>query len=195
MEMVPESPTSPAGVLADARERVAALTDSMWAAKTPDDLLTVTVELERLRSAVAAVQAQVAAEVEATEAVKTAGWVSPGDYLTHVSGGRRGHGQRMLRTARGLCGDRAATLVALQGGDVSPEHAEVIVTVLDRLPVDPALREEAERMLLDQAACLNATELVARGSICWRCWTPTAPPAPRRSRWIGWSGRRTWAGS
>src|SRR5688572_16111623 len=116
MEMVPESPTSPAGVLADARDRVAALTDWMWAAKTPDDVLTVTVELERLRSAVAAVQAQVAAEVEATEAAKTAGWVSPGDYLTHVAGGRRGHGQRMLRTARSLCADRTATLVALAAG-------------------------------------------------------------------------------
>ncbi len=35
----------------------------------------------------------------------------------------------MLRTARSLCGDRTATLIALQAGDVSPEHAEVIVTV------------------------------------------------------------------
>ena len=95
--------------------------------------------------------------------MKTAGWVSPGDYLTHVSGGRRGHGQRMLRTARSLCADRTATLVALAAGDVSPEHAEVIVAVVDRLPVDPALRAEAERMLLDQAVCLNATELRRAG--------------------------------
>ena len=91
------------------------------------------------------------------------GWVSPGDYLTSVSGGRRGHGQRLLRTARGLCGSRTATLLALTAGDVSPEHAEVIVAVIDRLPVDPALRDEAERVLLDQAASLNASELRKAG--------------------------------
>ncbi len=163
MEMLPDSPTSPAGVLAGARESVAALTETLWAAARPEDLLDAKVELERLRSVVAAVDAQVAAEVEATEAAKTAGWVSPGDYLTSVSGGRRGHGQRLLRTARGLCGSRTATLLALTAGDVSPEHAEVIVAVIDRLPVDSGLRDEAERVLLDQAASLNASELRKAG--------------------------------
>ncbi len=123
----------------------------------------MTVELERLRSLLAAVEAQVAVEVEATEAAKTPGWVSPGDWLTHTAGGRHGHGSRLLRTARPLCGDRAATLVALQAGEVSPEHAEVIVAVIDRLPGQPSLREEAERMLLDQAASLNASELRKAG--------------------------------
>ena len=102
-------------------------------------------------------------EVEATEAAKTAGWVSPGDYLTHISGGRRGHGSRVLRTAHGLCGSRTATLLALTAGDVSPEHAEVIVAVIDRLPVDSSIRDEAERVLLDQAASLNASELRKAG--------------------------------
>ena len=100
--------------------------------------------------------------MEATEAAKTAGWVSPSDYLTSVSGGRRGHGQRLLRTARGLCGSRTATY-ALTAGDVSPEHAEVIVAVIDRLPVDAMLRDEAEQVLLDQAASLNASELRKAG--------------------------------
>ena len=104
-----------------------------------------------------------AVEVEATEAAKTAGWVSPADYLTHVAGGRHGHGSRTLRTARGLCGDRSGTLSALQAGDLSPEHAEVIVTVIDRLPVSPSLREEAERVLIGHAATLNATELRKAG--------------------------------
>ncbi len=123
----------------------------------------MTEELQRLRSAVAAVEAQVAVEVEATEAAKTQGWVSPGDWLTHTAGGRHGHGSRLLRTARPLCGDRAATLLALQAGEVSPEQAEVIVAVIDRLPGQPALRDEAERMLLDQAASLNASELRKAG--------------------------------
>ncbi len=163
MEMLPDSPTSPMAVLASAREQVASLTETLWAAARPEVLLDVTVELERLRSLVAAVEAQVAVEVEAAEAAKTAGWVSPGDYLTHTAGGRHGHGSRLLRTARPLCGDRAATLVALQAGEVSPEQAEVIVAVIDRLPGQPALRDEAERMLLDQAASLNASELRKAG--------------------------------
>ncbi len=79
METLPDSPTSPMAVLAGAREQVASLTETLWAAARPEDLLDVTVELERLRSLVAAVEAQVAVEVEATDAAKTAGWVSPGD--------------------------------------------------------------------------------------------------------------------
>ena len=163
MEMLVDSSTTPAGVLAGARESVAALTATLWAAARPEELLDAKVELERLRSVVAAIDAQVAAEVEATDAAKAVGWVSPGDYLTSVSGGRRGHGQRLLRTARGLCGSRTATLLALTAGDVSPEHADVIVAVIDRLPVEPSIRDEAERVLLDQAASLNASELRKAG--------------------------------
>ena len=164
MEHSPDlAATGPAGLVASARESMAVLSETLWAAARPEDLLDAKVELERLRSVVAAIDPRVAAEVEATEAAKTAGWVSPGDYLTSSSGGRRGHGQRLLRTARGLCGSRTATLLALTAGDVSPEHAEVIVAAIDRLPVDSALRDEAERVLLDQAASLNASELRKAG--------------------------------
>ncbi len=51
--------------------RSRALAETLWAAARPEDLLDVTVELERLRSLVAAVEAQVAVEVEATDAAKT----------------------------------------------------------------------------------------------------------------------------
>jgi hypothetical protein len=158
-----DSPTSPAEAVAAARETVVGLADTLWAAARPEDLLAVTEELQALRSAVAAVEARVVVEIEAGEAAKTAGWVSAGDYVTHVAGARHGHGSRVLRTARGLCGDRTATLLALQAGDVSPEHAQVVVAVVDRLPTSPVLRDEAERMLLDQAASLNASELRKAG--------------------------------
>ncbi|MGA9746056.1 MAG: DUF222 domain-containing protein [Nocardioides sp.] len=163
MEMLPGSATSPLAVLASAREQVASLAETLWTAARPEELLDVNVEIERLRSSLAALQATVAVEVEATEAAKSAGWVSPGDWLTHTAGGRRGHGSRMLRTARPLCWDRRTTLLALQAGDVSPDHAEVIVAVIDRLPCQPALRDEAEAMLLDHAASLNASELRKAG--------------------------------
>ena len=130
MTALVEAPTDPAAAVASARETVAAIADTLWAAARPEDLLAVTEELQALRSTLAAVEARVAVEVEATEAAKTAGWVSPADYLTHVAGGRHGHGSRTLRTARHLCGDRISTLLALQAGDVSPEHAEVIVGII-----------------------------------------------------------------
>ena len=159
----PSSPLSAAGVVADARVVLGDLDELVWAAKSPADLLAVNVELERLRSQVAAVQAQVAAEVEASEAHKVEGWASPGDYLTATAAGRRGHGQRLLRTARGLTGEREATWVALRRGDISPEQAQVIVAVVDLLPVDRELRARAERMLLEAAALLNASELRTAG--------------------------------
>jgi hypothetical protein len=100
-------------VLADVRAAVVALAEELWAAKTPDELLEVNVELERLRSGIAAVQLRLGVEIDATDAAKTAaGWQSPGDYRTAAAAGRRGHGQRLLRTGKALCGAQAATMAA-----------------------------------------------------------------------------------
>ncbi len=63
----------PDGCLASAREQVASLTETLWAAALPEDLLDVNVEIERLRSALGAMHATVAVEVEAPEAAKTHG--------------------------------------------------------------------------------------------------------------------------
>ena len=102
MTAVVDAPTAPAAAVASARETVAALADTLWAAARPEDLLAVTEELQALRSTLAAVEARVAVEVEATGAAKTAGWVSPADYLTHVAGGRdrRSGGRRGLHECR-----------------------------------------------------------------------------------------------
>ncbi len=135
----------------------------VWAAKRPEELLDAKAELERLRSTLAAVDAELAVEIEATQAARAQEWASPADYLTSVSGGRRGAGRRLLRTARALTGDRAATHAALAAGEISPEHAEVVVRVVDKLPVERAVRDRAEAFLLEQAALLNASELERAG--------------------------------
>ena len=109
MTALVEAPTAPAAAVASARETVAALADTLWAAARPGGPSRRHRRDPGPRSTLAAVEARVAVEVEATEAAKTAGWVSPADYLTHVAGGRHGHGSRTLRTARGLCGDRIST--------------------------------------------------------------------------------------
>lgn len=153
-------PADPAAAVVEAAGVLDSLDGVLWAAKSPAQLVETTVALERLRSRLAAVSAQVAVEVEASEAAKSVGWVSPGDFLTATSGGRKGCGQRMLRTGRALTGEREATWVALHAGDISPEHAEVIVRAVERLPVDPAVRDRAEAHLIGQAAHLNASELL-----------------------------------
>jgi hypothetical protein len=159
----PGVPEGPAGVLAGAREQVAGLVEVLWAAKSPEELLAANAELERLRSTLAAVQARVATEIEATDAQKVDGWASAADYLTGTAGAYRGHGNRLLRTDRDLCGPLAATLAALSAGEISPEHARVIALTVHKLPVDAELREVAEKWLLEQAATLIASELKDAG--------------------------------
>ena len=46
-------------------------------------------------------------------------------------------------------------------GRVSPEQAAVIVTAVEKLPLDAAVRAHAEAVLLGEAARLNATDLGA----------------------------------
>ncbi len=155
---------APADAVAAARGLVGELREVLWAAKTPKDLLALSSELEQLRSTVAAIQALAIVEIDQTEAAKTElGWASTKDYLTATAGGRRGYGPRVLRTAEALTGDLRATWTALHEGSISPEHADVIVRVIDLLPLDSGLRAEAERFLLDQAAHLNATDLQIAG--------------------------------
>lgn len=156
-------PVTPVDVVAAAFDVLGDLDQVLWAAKSPEDLLKMTLGLERLRSRLSAVGSQVAAEVEAKEAAKTDGWASSGDYLTAVAGGRKGAGQRRLRTARALVSDRQATLEALHAGDISPDHADVIVRVIDLLPVNPSLRDKAEALLLVEARRLDATDLRTTG--------------------------------
>ncbi|MGZ4500423.1 MAG: hypothetical protein ACXVXD_08295, partial [Nocardioidaceae bacterium] len=121
-------PASPAGVLAAAREVIAGLDEVLWAAKTPAELLEAKREIEILRSQVAAVNARLICEIDASNAATTAteeGYGSTPEYLTAIGGGRRGSGKRDLRTARALTGDRAATFEALRGGGISHEQATV----------------------------------------------------------------------
>ena len=68
----------PAAVVSGVRERLAGLAEVLWAAKSAEELVAVNAELERVRSAIAAVQARVGVEIDATDAAKTAGGVGLG---------------------------------------------------------------------------------------------------------------------
>jgi hypothetical protein len=173
-------PGSPAGVVETALDLLDELEQVLWSARTPGELLETNTALEAVRSRIAAAQARVAAEIDATDAAKAQGWASVPDYLTATAGARRAHGNRLLRTARALTSDRPATHRALHHGAISPEHAEVIVKVINQLPVDTGLRAARPR-----PCCWprppTSTPPSSRPPVttCSRSSTPTAPPAAR----------------
>lgn len=160
----PQAERTLAGMVSEARESLDEVARTVWAFKARSDVLAATEEMEKMRSRLYALEAVAAVEIEETGAAREEqGWVSVPDYLTATLGGRQDCGRKLLRTARALMGDRPKTWQALYDGLVSPEHADVIVRTIDHLPVDAALREAAEDLLIHEAAILNATELEAAG--------------------------------
>ena len=152
-------PVVPASVVEDARVRLAGLLETMWAARTPGELVATAAGLERLRSTLDAVQLQVVAEMDATKAAAHEGWGSTKNFLTAVSGGHKASGACTVRLAAALTGDRARLLDELASGRMSRAQVQVVVATLDRLPVKQSLRDEAEELLIDHARTLDASDL------------------------------------
>lgn len=150
----------PARVLAGVAEILTELGEStLWAARTPAELVEAVTWAERVRSVLDAVQLGAVAEVEATGAARGLGWASTKDFLTAVTGGVKGSGGRLLRLAKAVTTDRCATGAALATAAISRHQAEAIVTAVDRLPGDPGLRDAAERLLIDEAGTRDASDL------------------------------------
>ncbi|MGZ8738338.1 MAG: hypothetical protein ACXWW7_14330, partial [Nocardioides sp.] len=116
----PEAPSATlADVVADARAAVADLASALWAAKPAEELLATNQELERLRSTLASIQAIAAVQIDETDAARTEAWASTRDYLTATAGGRRAHGNRLLRTAEAIVDQHPATWQALHEATIS----------------------------------------------------------------------------
>ncbi|GAB3782348.1 HNH endonuclease signature motif containing protein [Nocardioides pacificus] len=148
------------GMVGLADRALTGLDSVLWATRPCDDLLEGVAALEALRAHVAALEAELLAEVHARAAAKTElAWASTGDWFTHLAGLRRAQGKRAVDHAGLLRGERRATLEALRRGDVSPEQAAVIVDAIEQLPTNPQLRAEAEALLLVEAGVLDASEL------------------------------------
>src|SRR6476620_10492679 len=160
MEQPTGTPTTPAGVVACADRVLAQLDETMWVAKTSEELVEAVAVAERLRAHLAAVDASVLAEVHARGvAMAELAWGSTAEWFTHLAGTHRGSGHQTVRHADTLVHERAATHAAMTSGRVSPEQAAVIVDAIDRLPTDPGVRQDGEAFLLDAASRLNATDL------------------------------------
>ncbi len=108
----------------------------------------------------AALEVRLLAEADLRDlARKQLAWGSTTDWYTHLAGLTRRAGRRAVVHAQQLVTDRPMTLQALRAGEASPTQAAIICDAVDTLPSSPALRERGERVLLDEAQRLNATDL------------------------------------
>src|SRR4051812_35941549 len=155
---------SPAQVLADAIASLREVAETLWSARSDDELVDVVGLVQQATSALAAVEAGAVVEVDARDLAKeTLHFGSTGDWLTQVAGLRHGEGNKRVKQAHALCGPLTRTRQGLLEGTVSSVQAEVIVRALDDLPPGEWVRRRAEKTLIRQAAQLNASELARAG--------------------------------
>ena len=138
--------------LARIRTQVRDLADTLWAARSTDELMDTVAEIEALKSTLEAVELGVVRELDATNAVKTAGWASTQDFVTTVAGGHKGTGPATVRLATAVDQPLLAPVgEAMRDGWLSTAKAHVIERAIDALPGDPDLRARGVQVLLDEA--------------------------------------------
>ena len=146
--------------LARISSQVRGLTDTLWSARSRDELMDTVTEIEALKSTLEALELGVVRELDATNAVKTVGWASTQDFVTAVAGGHKGAGPATVRLATAVDQPLLAPVEeALRDGWLSVAKAQVIERAIDALPGNPDLRARAVQVLLGEAKALDATEL------------------------------------
>src|SRR6478752_4764807 len=156
--------SSPSQALAAALEMVRDAAETLWSARSDDELVDTVWLLTRLTAALAAVEASAVAEVDARDlATSWLAYGSTGDWLTHLGGLRKGEGKRRVVRAKALTGPLARTREALVAGTMSPGQADLIVAAVAELPPGDWTRRRGEKLMVRQAGHLDATELARAG--------------------------------
>ena len=89
---------SAAAVLADAISAVRGLAETLWSARSDDELVEVVGLVQQATAALAAVEAGALVEVDARDLAKQElHYGSTGDWLTHLGGLRHGEGKKRLK--------------------------------------------------------------------------------------------------
>ncbi len=146
--------------LARMRRELRGLADTLWAARSGDELMDTIIEIEALKSTLAGLELGVVRELDATGAVKPAGWASTQDFVTMVAGGHKGTGPATVRLAGAVDQPLLAPVgEALRDGWLSAAKAQVIERGIDALPGNPDLRARGVQVLLGEAKALDATDL------------------------------------
>ncbi len=158
----PAEPAGPVAALAEAARSVEQAAGTMWAARPVEELCVTLEAVAALRAKLDALELAVVQELDAgpagQAALKDAGWASVKDYVTHVTGGRKGAGPATVRLPRQL-DQHPAVVEALAGGAVSRVKAQIITAAVEKLPGDRSLRDDAVAFLLEQGQRLSADDL------------------------------------
>ena len=126
----------------------AALAGIDWAAVGGSDLLEASVALGRLKAVVDGALVALAERLEETRSAEALGWASTKDFLTHVTGGRKGAGASLVRVAQHTA-ELPAVRAALTAGEISLAQAGVIGGRVGALPADRDYRGQVATALLD----------------------------------------------
>jgi hypothetical protein len=162
--ITPAPDTAPAAVLGSVRDLLLGVWERLPAGWSDDELLEGMSAVQRARGVLDALEASMLAEVDVRELPrKRLQWGSTADWFTHLTGGFKRDGRRKVRHARLLTSDYAATLEAVRDGATSMPQAATICDAVETLPTNPALRAEAEQVLLKDSRTLTATELARAG--------------------------------
>jgi hypothetical protein len=154
------SPVPCAQTLEAARAEVAVLGDRLVTGVPDDELVEGLSSLQQLKGELAALELRLLAEVDTRDlARKQLHWGSTADWFTHLAGLTRREGRRAVVLAHHLVTELPDTLAALRAGRASAAQTAVICDAVDTLPSSPSLRSRGERVLIEEATRLNATEL------------------------------------
>ena len=147
-------------VLDRVRGEVSGLSGTLWAARARGELMDGVAAIEALKSTLDAVELAMVRELDATGAVKPAGWASTQDFVTAVAGGHKGTGPATVRLASAVEEPVLAPVAeAMADGWLSTAKAHVIERAVDTLPGERDTRERGVVFLLGEAKALDATEL------------------------------------
>ncbi|WP_435769488.1 DUF222 domain-containing protein [Nocardioides sp. SYSU DS0651] len=132
-------------------ERAAGLADVDWDGVEPSALPECAVALARTKAMLDAALLEVADRLQSSGAVTEQGWASAKDFLTHVTGGRKGAGGSLVRAAE-QTRELPEVRDAARSGAVSQAQARVIAGRVATLPRVPELRSAAASRMLDLVA-------------------------------------------
>src|SRR6478609_9552395 len=109
MSIHPHHPdAAPPAVLAEAVAMLRGVAETLWSARSDDELISVVEQAQVLSSVLAAVEAGAVAEADVRGLAKERlHYGSTGDWLAHTAGLRRGEGKKRVVRAKALCGPLA----------------------------------------------------------------------------------------
>ncbi len=150
-------------VVAAALSATQGLVEEDWGARDAELVLRDMADLERMQAHLDAARIALSQLIVDRQVAERAGWADAKDFLTSVARGHKGSGPGLVRLMKRLA-TLPATRAALAEGRLSRAQAMVITNKLATLPRHPGLREAAERLLLEGAAHLDATDLAGSWS-------------------------------